>query len=197
MSTRFAFSLFTALSVCTCAYHKPTESSCVPGDQSVSIEGRAPIHIETTGFDGEKRSPHYWVVSGAEQVPLPDLPHPDFTTCPGAHFSISSDQQWIFANEKLYRRANEVWLLRRDTSLHYSLVGEPTFGRAALAYYMPETSKLDPSECSFITRIGPWPKNGNLIRLTLYAEGWLDIALCYDLKTGSFSISDDQTTTYY
>ncbi len=197
MNARFVFSLFTILLVCSCASHKPAEPVSESGDRSATTTTRASFHIETTGLEGDEPSPHYWVVSGTQRVPLPNLPHPDNTTCPGAEFTISPDQQWIFADEKLYHRANEVWLLHRDSELHYSLVGEPTFGRAALAYYMRATGKRVPPDYYFITRIGPWPNVGSRIRLTLYSRGWLDIALCYDFQTKTFSISDDQTTTYY
>lgn len=197
MSARFAFSLFTTLWICSCAFHKPAEPVSGFSDRSAEVTTRTPFHIETAGLKGDESSPHYWAVANTQRVPLPDLPHPDATTCPGPDFTISPDQQWIFADEKLYHRANEVWLLHRDSDLHYSLVGEPTFGRAALAYYMRTTGKHAPSDYYFITRMGPWPNAGSRIRLTLYSDGWLDIALCYDFQTRTFSISDDQTTTYY
>lgn len=196
-SGKFTISLFAIFLVCSSAFPKPAEQVSKSGDRSTSTTAQAPFHIETTGLEGDVPSPHYWVVTSTQRVPLPDLPHPDATTCPGADFRISPDQQWIFADEKLYHSANEVWLLHRDSELHYSLVGEPTFGRAALAYYMRKTGKRAPSDYYFITRIGPWPNDGSRIRLTLYSDGWLNIALCYDFKTRTFSISDDQKTTYY
>ncbi|MEK7951855.1 hypothetical protein [Luteolibacter soli] len=199
MPRRPAFTLLATLAVCSCASPKPAEPTISPVHHhpTIATATKPRFHIETTGLEGDAPSPHYWIVTSTHRVPLPDLPHPDATTCPGANFTISPDQQWIFADEKLYHRANEVWLLHRDSELHYSLVGTPTFGRAALDYFTRATGKRLPSDYYFITRIGPWPDHGNRIRLTLYSDDWLDTALCYDLKTRKFSISDDQTTTYY
>jgi len=71
----------------------------------------------------------YWIIAGEkDRVRLPKLPHAENTTCPGPVFDISPDEEWIVADEKLWHGANELWLLHRDTPLHYSLVF-PSFSR--------------------------------------------------------------------
>lgn len=199
--TMAALPLTVACSVCSCVPSKPNPSNVpAPGpplaDEPATDEVERSFRIETTDLMNENSRPRYWIVTDTQRVRLPDLPHPEASSCPGADFTVSPDRRWIFANEKLYRGANEVWLLRRDSGLRYSMTGDPTFSRAALAYYETTSGMSHPGCRAFITRIGPWPADGRNIRLTLYGRDWLDVALCYDLQTGRFSISEDQVTRY-
>jgi len=145
----------------------------------------------------------YWIVSSVDptkRYALPPLPHIENSTCPGYHFSVSPDGDWIIAHEKLYHGANEVWLLHRDSPLHYSLAF-PSFSRAAWSYYAKKSGKPFQLDYRYITRVGPWPQKGVVIRLTLYGdhpqEEPVDVALNFNLNTRKFSISEDQTTQYY
>lgn len=136
-------------------------------------------------------------------MPLPKLPHVENTTCPGPDFTVSPNGEWIVAVEKLYRGANEIWLLHKDAPLHYSLAFYPSFSRAAWKYYERATGKTFHLDSRYITRVGPWPTADSKLRLTLYGESSfqygesVDMSLCLDLASKAFSISSDQKTVYY
>jgi hypothetical protein len=160
------------------------------------------FHIEALGLSDEVPEPTYWIVTDKQRIQLPELPHKEITTCPGPEFRVSPDGVWILADEKLYHRANEIWLLHRDSDLHYSLV-YPSFSREAWKYFGKIRGMNTEDLSVYMTRMGPWPVSGSKIRLTLHSssgpedEDPLNMALCYDLKSGEFSVSDDQTTRYY
>lgn len=158
---------------------------------------RQGFRIETSGY------PNYWIVSSVDptkRYPLPALPHVEDSTCPGPDFDVSPNGDWIIADEKLYHGANEVWLLHRESPLHYALAF-PSFSRTAWSYYAKTFGKPFRLDCRYITRIGPWPNKGIVIRLTLWGdhpqEKPVDVALDFNLNTRTFSISKDQTTKYY
>lgn len=148
----------------------------------------------------------YWLVDSVngqtKRIALPTLPHIEKSTCPGPEFRVSPAGDWIIADEKLYRGANEIWLLHRDSPSGYSLVF-PSFSRAAFSFYSKFSGSPFHLDTRYITRVGPWPAAGSKIRITLFGESSfpderpVDVALCFDLGTQAFSISKDQKTQYF
>lgn len=183
--------------ITACSALPPKEEPVAEKMDCVLDMTRLGVRIETSGY------PHYWMVSSVDptkRYSLPLLPHIEISTCPGPDFSVSPNGKWIIADEKLYHGANELWLLQRDSPLHYSLVF-PSFSRAAWSYYAKRSGKPFRLDFRYITRVGPWPQKGEVIRLTLWGdhprEEPVDVALNFNLKTRQFSISEDQKTQYY
>lgn len=185
----------------SCSNPRGNQQSSLVAKTQDNLASQHGLRIEVSG---DSTNPEYWIVGGAKgRVRLPDLPHVEATTCPGPHFTISPDTEWIVADEKLWHGANEVWLLHRDASRNYSLVF-PSFSRAAWKFYEQKSHKEYLDSEHYITRIGPWPTDNGLLHLTLYGgrdndqrQAEVDIALSFDLKSRTFSISPDQRTTDY